>query len=279
MVICTLLTVIVEGQVGLFYQLKQNYVLQECDITGSSTGFSNNVAAPAGSKFTVKKSMDDNFYIIKFWDWNLSKNEKDSVRNLKTIAFTNQNQGNIDEALLGNKNFTALEKALHYNFYIGQDRTLKTRYFLLPKADLDLFADKLLDKCTAIGGIATLPFKWRPQDGAFTKDLSITGLAGFKHNCSANVAYSVLLGIGVTSVTADSSNSKSPSSSDLAAITISLGGVFQYKGLQIGIFTGIDKISNNRTTNWKYQGKPWIGIGVGFSIFSDNTPSTKEGKN
>jgi hypothetical protein len=52
-------------------------------------------------------------------------------------------------------------------------------------------------------------------------------------------------------------------------------------GQQIGVFIGTDHINGNKyrdgtdRINWDHQGKPWISIGLGYSILSRPTKREK----
>jgi hypothetical protein len=60
---------------------------------------------------------------------------------------------------------------------------------------------------------------------------------------------------------------------NISALTLSFGIMAQYHKVQIVLLLGWDRISNlnNTTYGWKYQGRPWISIGLGYSIFTTNT--------
>jgi hypothetical protein len=89
-----------------------------------------------------------------------------------------------------------------------------------------------------------------------------------------NAAVDGLLGIGVSSLTVDSTSSKGKTQQpvDLLAFSTSLGIVVEFGNAQVGAFLGFDFISNKNQNeyNWIYRNKPWISFGLGYSIFSFN---------
>lgn len=52
----------------------------------------------------------------------------------------------------------------------------------------------------------------------------------------------------------------------LAAISTGLGVTANFKGLQIGFFSGWDFGIGKQTKNWNHEGKVWWGFGIGYKI-------------
>jgi hypothetical protein len=54
------------------------------------------------------------------------------------------------------------------------------------------------------------------------------------------------------------------------AFTPSMGVMIEFGNAQVGIFTGIDMLSSSNSSfdTYIYKNKPWISIGLGYSIFS-----------
>ncbi|WP_299604183.1 hypothetical protein [uncultured Aquimarina sp.] len=50
-------------------------------------------------------------------------------------------------------------------------------------------------------------------------------------------------------------------------ISFGLGYVKSWNKISIGLFTGIDKGVGRVSEAWIYDGKPWLGIGVGYDLF------------
>lgn len=267
--------------IGTRYQFKGKTTLKQSDLSGNTIGFGDvDIEAPDGASFVVKAVDQNNNYIIEFDCWSIPGGAENFVKkNPNPISPIIQKQSDATKILEAEdpSGLTNSQKIYRFNYYYEAGTVIK-RHFLIPSAILHAYAQVVVSPWSPVGGAATLPFKWRPQHGGgFDKDLSISGLAGAKHAGlfgNDNLSYSILLGIGISSITTDSSNSKKPPSSDLSAITLSAGILAQYKTLQFGIFAGVDHLSNNKEIGWKYQGNPWFGVGIGFSIFSESQQGT-----
>lgn len=82
----------------------------------------------------------------------------------------------------------------------------------------------------------------------------------------------LLLSAGVTSVTLDSASIPgkfSNTQSKSAAFSLATGVMYEFGGGgQIGAVVGWDIIGGETGRYWRYEKKPWLGIGVGIQIFS-----------
>ena len=89
-------------------------------------------------------------------------------------------------------------------------------------------------------------------------------------------AVSVVSGYSIANVNIDtqavtSNKTELIATNGYSAFSLSIGGLITYDSkFQAGIFLGTDYISNLNYTHfgWKYQGQPWISIGLGLSIFA-----------
>lgn len=74
------------------------------------------------------------------------------------------------------------------------------------------------------------------------------------------------LSLGSTKVTEDTADVKN----EIAAATLSpfSGILFEYDDFQVGTFLGWDHLDGVTGRTWVYQGKPWLGVGLGYKIFS-----------
>ncbi|GGE58137.1 hypothetical protein EV200_103330 [Pedobacter psychrotolerans] len=132
------------------------------------------------------------------------------------------------------------------------------------------------DKCESIyphkrgftWGFLTLPIKARFGNSkapfTFEEKINFGISAGVKwqHVNTVYSASNLLGGVSVGGVKIDKDNSAS-------AISLSGGYMYQYDKFQIGIFTGVDFIDKSAGVSWGYQGKPWVGFAIGFSLFGE----------
>ncbi len=87
----------------------------------------------------------------------------------------------------------------------------------------------------------------------------LTGLVGFN--------------IGSTKVTPETADVETDSNRSI--LTPFTGLMVEFSEFQIGAFVGWDHVSGQLSKSWVYQGKPWLGLGIGYNIFAteDSTPS------
>jgi hypothetical protein len=55
--------------------------------------------------------------------------------------------------------------------------------------------------------------------------------------------------------------------------------VFEQDNFNIGLLLGWDRIPGVLGSHWAYNNRPWIGVGIGFSIFTVDAGSSDTGKN
>ncbi|WP_187317441.1 hypothetical protein [Hymenobacter sp. BT190] len=122
-----------------------------------------------------------------------------------------------------------------------------------------------------------MPFKFRPQNGDFTKDITLSVLGGISVHPGRRTehAFSLLVGVGITSVTLTPKNSLVTENRDQAAITPSVCGLYQWERLQVGVLLGTD-ILGEGSASWRYNKKRWFAAGIGFSIFKPEDASAKD---
>lgn len=262
--------------IGRFYTLTGNTVLFKCDIFANTAPYDNKwEELPGGSKFTIVRKIEytdtnssaaakelKTYYVVRFWEWDTTQVNGDEKQ----------------KSLLKNENFVKTAGGIQV-------------YFRLSSDELADYAEEVIKKFEPIAGTITVPFKFRTQGGFnFSKDISITGLGGMKYNFgnSGKTSLALVFGVGLSSVTLDSLNTGGmvADAEERAAATLSTGLLFQWERLQVGLMMGSDLLPASSRDNWIYHGKPWLAVGIGFSIFngdskevkeeSDNSSSTKE---
>jgi len=258
----------------LYYRLKTSLRLYESDFTGKdSLGLSEEL--PANSKFTIVNTID-NGYIIRFWQWG-GKNMSDSVI-VKALAKKDWPQASL-EYKLSNFNYKA-DRDPNKQHVAGH---FTTRYFKISEAQMVMFAEKLQSHFEPTYGALVIPIKVRFDPSEFTKDVTFSATGGIKWNVwpAHKLSLTAILGTGISAITVDSTNTGGTvtSSTDRAGITFFGGLVLQWKMLQIGAFTGGDWLMDDNKDKWRHHGKPWLGVGIGISLYTIPSQKGEEGGN
>lgn len=233
---------------GYHYKTVVEIPIYLCSLTGQlekdTAGNIQFYEAPANAVFTHIGDVGDTAVIIRFWVW----------------------KSKFSEAI----------KEYNYDSTAND----KSKYFLMSKTD---FQEKTIRRYNSrpsfTMGSVVLPFKIRSRSFSFTGDVGIGAVAGAKFRLgkySDNNFFNVLVGIALSQVNLDSTNTmgtittSSPVQTP-SALTASVGGVFEFSNIQIGVFVGRDYINNNDLVNWVYQGKTWVSIGVGYALFTKSS--------
>ncbi|MDQ0636779.1 hypothetical protein QF042_000344 [Pedobacter sp. W3I1] len=240
-----------------------------------------------GTKFYIYEVVDSG-YIVSVWNYKSTPEKNDFYKMLPglkerksdSLPISGEKTGtksyyNIFKAALGiNTVDSAKSSALNkYKNLAYVDSWGNDMQFFIPLKDFN-------GKCESIyphkrgftWGFLTLPIKARFGNSkapfTFEEKINFGISAGVKwqHVNTVYSASNLLGGISVGSVKVDKDNSAS-------AISLSVGYMYQYDKFQIGLFTGLDFIDKSGTVNWGYQGKPWLGFAIGFSLFGENKTS------
>ncbi len=258
------------------YRWNTNAPLKQCDRSGTISAITKD--AEPGQLFKVVDFVSDDAII-------------------QILDYTKKVDGNvIVNPALKEKfykyNFSGLETdygALTPSAKNSRDYSVKQLYFRVSKTIIAGNASKQLGNGVDLAvGILTLPLKMRLQDGDFTGSVSIAGTGGIKWRASKyNENYhNALLGLGISNISLDSntvSKNKDKVISNLSALTFCVGYMYQTSKAQAGVFVGWDFLthSNHERFGWNYQGKPWVSLAFGMSIFGDgdggktNEPSSQ----
>ncbi|MFY7910798.1 MAG: hypothetical protein ACOVO2_14625 [Emticicia sp.] len=207
--------------------------------------------APSQSTFTLL-SKDVTGYKILFWKW-----QNDDMGYQTSFNYK-------DSSLPQMK----IEKIDNKKIFIVSEDDFKNYAIPVYKRNRDWSA-----------GLVVLPLKYRGSPKTFSKDFSLGLSGGFKWRLSKyNPTYlHFLVNCGISAVTVDSLSSKGKikQPSDLAAATFAIGTVLENHSFQFGIFGGFDRLTaaDYVKTNWIYNRKPWLSIGIGYQIFSKDSKS------
>jgi hypothetical protein len=226
--------------VSFHYKLLVEAPIYVCDLTGRPTEDTSVYAAPADAVFSVIGKAGNNL-IIRFWVWSDNEPEKQTLFN-----------------------------------YADAQRSDR-KYFLLSQDDFSAKAvPRYSTRASFSAGAIIIPIKARFRTFDFSTDVHIGPAVGARFRLSpySNTNFfNALATFGVSTISLDSTSTSGAvrQPTDRPALTFSVGGVLEFSNAQIGFFIGCDYISQNETTQWRYQGKPWISLGMGYSIISRNT--------
>lgn len=154
------------------------------------------------------------------------------------------------------------------------------KIFTVKKSDLlgSYTVQESIDKVTV--GILSLPFKLRPQDNyAYEDKLNLNSTIHFHAFSYGNSRFGVQVGAGIGSVSINEDNAFGEIDSSLTSVpnlSIMSGLMYSYKFVQCGLYFGFDFINDQDKINWKHNGNLWIGLGIGFKIFSVSASSDEE---
>ncbi len=267
-------------KIGL-YKWNESVIIQPSDINGGALAAPKLETEP-GQKFRViaikiNKTTTKNIAVIKFLDYTSYKRQL-LFFNKRLIAdprFYKFNYSNTPEI------YKLLDDPKKNSRNYGADQ----RYFTVELTEIDSLASKVLP--TKVGGalafgIINFPFKYRTKKNSndFTGAFNFGAALGYKlpHRTYHNFTYSLLSGYSISNVVLDSAStgknqSKLASTNNFTAFSFSLGFLVEYQKVQAGVFIGWDQINriNQNQFEWQYQGKPWLSVGFGYSIFAPQT--------
>lgn len=153
-------------------------------------------------------------------------------------------------------------------------------YHLVPIAEFNKVKEFRGDNGFTLGSLV-MPFKLRPGYGRlgefeFATDVTLNAIFGYKFSLNRYqpwfVTPTLSTGISVIQVDSASTFGKIADSQNLAGFSLSLGCLFEFNKIQVGMFVGSDLLSKNSKYNWINQGRPWFSIGIGYQLFTVSSP-------
>lgn len=236
------------------YMFNVGAPVAKCEFNGSDIS-KTFVVAPEGAKFRyLQTATDEKYVVIQFLWWN------DTTTNYRLF--------NVDG---------------------GARKT-----FCVERGTFERFSQKIYENGRSsyelTAGALILPVKMRfggaDRSFDFSKDITISTTGGFRWRVSETREnyFSALIGVGLSSVDLNPDNTKKiiDKSTDRAALTWIAGGMWDIDKFQFGAFVGQDRISQPNQGDWVYQGKTWLAVGLGYSLFGatskkeDTSTNTKK---
>ncbi len=278
------------------YVLQQDLAVWECNAIGEKIENPTRPIAPQGMTFTVKGVTKNGDLVISFWIWSLKKNAQE----ISNARKAEKQQFEERDRVLKRETFNF--KQFGYKAYapasidsVNDNR----RYFLLGK---DSFTKSCVEyhqvkKWDVNFGTLVTPFKLRFRRFEFANNLSVGGAVYYQRKFDMDWSLGGVFALSLSSVTLDrastnihqnATNTNPPltTSTTRPAFSPSIHGVLSYKNISFTLGVGFDFISKptdiasatNPEAGWIYNGKPWLGLGLGISLFNNSatkaTPNT-----
>jgi len=248
------------------YRWNNNVPMKECLRDGTISPGTGITDAEAGQRFRVVEISGDDAVIQIL---NYTKKLGDTIVTTEPAKFMRYN---FKSDLIAYRSIPHIDK-------ISGELDSHQRYFKVPVSYIISSATKWYGRNVDLSvGVLALPLKFRLKDGDFTGSFTLGATGGVKMRAShyKDTYHNFLIGFGISNITLDSntvSKNKKLLVSNLSALTCAVGYLFQSGKYQAGIFFGRDFLThdNQERFDWRYQGKTWISIGFGFSIFGDGS--------
>lgn len=167
---------------------------------------------------------------------------------------------------------------VYYKYWTFNDPDFKEKYngkmFRMTKENFTVATRRLYRQYKGVDvGAYTIPFRLRKggdKSFDFETALSLQANVVFGFG-SRKKEYSWLdasWGIGLTKINLDSENSTVTEPRSASALTTSVGVIFKpAQHVNLGVFSGWDFLGKrDRKTEWIYNKKTWIGIGINIAF-------------
>jgi hypothetical protein len=257
-------------------------------LTTHKTDTTQKRIAQENFRFTVVDTRG-NYYIIKFPLWKESGGDNSNGKKGggKTSKSQQLNEQFVSPAASSSEQIRSSNDTIGLG--IGPRNTgnsiAERLFFAVPKQELEGKVYRVYPtwgRPEVAAGSVIIPIKMRFSEFDFSRDFALGFTVGPRWRISSQREhYLHLLGaFNVNIVTVDSANTagvmKRPA--DKGALGFALGGVLDFNGAQLGAFVGTDWLGRRDRSNWVYQGKPWVSLGLGFTIFSRSSNAAPTGQ-
>ncbi len=178
----------------------------------------------------------------------------------------------------------------------NEDSAVEGKYFVLTSLQKQQYTQSLRGDIQDIGFVSsaiTIPIKIRFGDGSDGTDIMDENgnrrrFSDFEGNVNVGVAaglrikasksgtdfFNFLGGISIGASKINSDTAEVATETNASILTPFLGVLYEYNDFELGIFYGWDHISGSVGRTWVYQGKPWLGVGLGYKVFATQESST-----
>ena len=249
------------------YRLERDTPLYPCEITGKPLDetLAFYETAPEGckvQKLRTKTIDEKEYYVIKVLLYRKESSYYDKLNNAEFIyRKLEQKYSSLDKGSL--RKITDYDKS----------------YFLIESSELSdqnkVYSKSSFWKPDFTYGVITIPFKLRNGPFDVSKEVNLgtsIGARWYSSRKNPNRSIDGVIGLGLTSVAIDSlsTDGRITDSESLSTFSVYGGIVFEFSVIQVGAFLGWDHALRGNENNWRYHGKPWVGLGIGTAVFSRN---------
>ena len=243
--------------VGALYKFISPMTLAKCDENGNAVTDTAHHSIAIGWQFTVQKVVTKGI-IISFAKWRVP----DVVAKGGETARDKSN------------------KSLNSKYFGSADAPI---YFLISAADLKSDAVRLQHAGTVSLVTGASFIKFRPGSGTpiskdgkdyykntdISNDFTLSLLASVKlSKAGANTDFFGLFGVNFSSIKVTPATTQGflASETNVGSIAPTIGFEYQIDRVQFGLLSGIDVLTGDVNRYFVYRGRPWIALGIGFSI-------------
>ncbi|SEO11378.1 hypothetical protein SAMN05192574_105353 [Mucilaginibacter gossypiicola] len=245
------------------YKVKFVIEVKECDIKGKVKDKVDFVQIPEGFQFKITPPLEAaDGYVMTFIRWT-----EDS----------------------GDPNLQSTTNFINNVTFRGSHSNDVTKYYFIPKAMFDSRCEERFH--TATWGLTTdvTIIKIRPGSskllqGKYPIYTEVTNninigmmLVGKFSGENSPISHYIQAGFsfGLIPVTPQSTQDIRTTDGTVGAITPTIGYTFEVNKAQVSVTGGIDYLTGPENKTWVYRGRPWIGLGIGFSLVSLSSPTPK----
>lgn len=262
---------------GKSFVMKQNYLAQKCDAVGGNATASTD--ALERTFVVIIEAMTTTGYVVSVPEFTKSDRKEELNNKFVTspAVAAKAAVAAIAEVKAADGTVTTPVQAAQPAQPAQPEKEL---YFLIPFTEFEKVCEKPTSNHSFTVGIPTIPAKLRFGNGGkgdnaryfrFEGNLSLGLSGGWKYSFGEDGKYAIntLVGFTVASVAVDSLTTKGKVNSNTSAASFSphFGFVFDVQSFQFGLYTGIDFLYGEPNKYWVYRNQPWLGIGIGYSLF------------
>jgi len=237
--------------VGSIYGFVQSTILKECNGDGVPIDNVSPLNVPSGVRLKIEKNLIDKKVVISILQWPVKYDAK--TKAVKNQAYDENRKNN--------------EK------YRGGQNDLTDKYFLISISEFELACKKIEKRTGITFATSSTLLKYRPGSGSISgelgNDFNVGFLVALSFRQNTNRVHYLMAGLnpGIVKITPATTKNYITEEANVASFSPTIGYMFEVKGAQIGIMTGLDILTGNAYRKWDYRGRPWIGFGVGFSLW------------